>query len=431
MKPIAGAGPSTNTTVRMVVAVAIGNMMEWYDFALTATLAQYLAPVFFPSSTPISGLLNVLVVFGIAFVFRPLGGWLLGPLGDRRGRMFALVVAFGMMATATAVVGMLPAQASIGLAAPILLVLARIIQGVSAGGEAGLSVTYLMEQAPPHQRAFLTSFQQASSIGGFLFATLMVWTLTTLLGSAEMAAWGWRVAFLLAAPFGLIGLYIRHKLEETPDFKVLAQTGQITTTPIRTALRVNGRMIIRVAALSAFQNVGYYTAYAYFPGHMQRLGFAPGDVTLASTMVLLLAMVTVPVFGFISDVVGRRPVLSFASGAALVVTVPLFALMGGLGFFGVVACQVLMALTVAAYNSTTGATYAEGMDAQTRAGSVSIGYSIGTVVFAAPTLYVMTLINTTIASSWAPGLYMAVAALISLVAALTMPKVPAAATVPA
>ena len=413
-------GLNAGSTARMVAAIAIGNMMEWYDFALTATLATYLAPVFFPSSTPISGLLNVLVVFGIAFVFRPLGGWLLGPLGDRKGRIHALVIAFGAMAAATACVGLMPSQATLGMGAPVLLTLARIVQGVSAGGEAGLSVTYLMEQAPANRRAFLTSFQQASSIGGFLFATLTVWALSTLLGPAAMAAWGWRVAFLLAVPFGLIGLYVRYHLGETPDFTVLTQTGRVTTTPVRTAWRVNGRMILRVAALSAFQNVGYYTAYAYFPGHMQRLGFAPGAVTLASTTVLVLAMLTVPMFGLIADVAGRRPVLCWASGAALVATVPLFALMGSLGFASVVACQVLLALTVAAYNSTTGTVYAEGMDAQTRAGSVSIGYSIGTVLFAAPTLYVMTLINTTVAATWAPGLYMTLAALISLAAALTM-----------
>jgi MHS family proline/betaine transporter-like MFS transporter len=421
-------GPRTNMGARTVIAVAIGNMMEWYDFALTAFLAQYLAPAFFPHSTPMSGLLNVLVVFGIAFVFRPLGGWLLGPLGDRKGRMFALVLAFGMMAVATACVGLMPPEASIGAAAPILLVLARIVQGVSAGGEAGLSVTYLMEQAPLHRRAFFTSFQQASSIGGFLFATLVVGLSTAFIGSAEMAAWGWRVPFLLAVPFGLIGLYIRGKLQETPDFEALTQSGQVTATPIRTAFRSNGPMILRVAAISAFQNVGYYTAYAYFPGHVQRLGYSPGAVTLASTFTLLIAMVTVPAFGLLADLVGRRAVLSVASGAALLLAIPLFVLMGSIGFAGVIACQVLLALTVAAYNSTTGTTYAEGMDAQTRAGSVSIGYSIGTIIFASPTLYVMTLINSTIAASWAPGVYMAVAALISLVAVLTMPKakVPAA-----
>ena len=417
--------PSSSGIVRTVVAVAIGNMMEWYDFALTATLAQYLAPVFFPRSTPLSGFLNVLVVFGIAFVFRPLGGWLLGPLGDRKGRMLALVLSFGMMAIATALVGLMPSESTIGALAPIMLVAARIIQGVSAGGEAGLSVTYLVEQAPPTRRAFFTSFQQASSIGGFLFATLVVWSMTTMVGPEGMAAGGWRVPFLLAVPFGLIGLYIRSRLNETADFMALEQAGQVTSTPIRTAFRTNGRMILRVAALSAFQNVGYYTAYAYFPGHMQRLGFAPGLVTLASTLTLLLAMVAVPLFGFLSDLVGRRPVLATASAAALVLTIPLFALMGSLGFEGVVACQVLLAFTVAAYNSTTGTTYAEGMDAQTRAGSVSIGYSIGTVVFAAPTLYVMTLINTTISASWAPGLYMALAALISLAAVATMPRAPA------
>ena len=168
-----------------------------------------MAPVFFPRSTPLSGFLNVLVVFGIAFVFRPVGGWILGPLGDRKGRMFALVLAFGMMAVATACVGLMPAEGTIGAAAPVLLVLARIIQGVSAGGEAGLSVTYLVEKAPAHRRAFFTSFQQASSIGGFLFATLVVWLMTMAVGTSGMAAGGWRVPFLLAVPFGLVGVDFR------------------------------------------------------------------------------------------------------------------------------------------------------------------------------------------------------------------------------
>ncbi len=237
-----------------------------------------------------------------------------------------------------------------------------------------------------------------------------------------MTSWGWRIPFLLALPFGAVGLYIRWKLDETSEFLALAEQGQVAKSSIRDTLRSSGRVILSIAAISAFQNVGYYTAYAYFSGYMHRLGFGAGAVSTATTVTLIVAAASVPVFGRLSDAIGRRKILLAASGTALVVTVPLFALMGTLGYGGVLVCQIVLALTVAAYNSTTSATYAEMSEARTRAGSVTIGFNLGSLIFAAPTLYVMTLIETKFSVSWAPGIYMAIAALISVVAVVGMSR---------
>jgi MHS family proline/betaine transporter-like MFS transporter len=413
---------SVRSDTRTVVAVAAGNIMEWYDFGLYAFMATYLAPNFFAGRSPISGVLNVLLVFGLAFLFRPLGGLLLGPLGDRKGRLFSLLLTFLGMTVATVAVGILPTQAAIGMAAPMLLVLARIVQGIAAGGESGLAITYLTEKAPAHRRGFYSSFVQASSIAGFLLATLVTWLTLTWVDPADLTSWGWRIPFLLALPFGLVGLYIRWKLEETPEFTAMARDAEIADKPARTALRRDWRVILRIAAISAFQNVGYYTAYTYFSGYLHRHGFDTGSVSRASTVTLVIAIVTVPLFGLLSDKVGRKPVLTGAALTALVITVPAFALMSGLGYAGIVVCQILLALTVAAFNSTTGAMYSELTHARTRAGSVTIGFNLGSLLFAAPTLYVMTLIETTFSTSWAPGIYMAVAALVSVVAVFTLPR---------
>jgi MFS transporter, MHS family, proline/betaine transporter len=413
-----------NMRTKTVVAVALGNAMEWYDFALTAFLATQLAKNFFPQSTPLTGLLNVLAVFGIAFVFRPLGGLVLGPLADSKGRMFSLLITLGVMASATFCVGLLPTESSVGVLAPVLLVLLRILQGFSAGAETGTAVTYLIEHSSPRHRGFVCSFVQASSICGFLIASLVIFLVNRALSPPEMGDWGWRIPFLLALPFGLVSFYIRWKLEETPEFRQLQLSGHVSKTPFTTAITRNWRALVQIAAMSAVQFVGYYTAFAYFPGHLTRLGFAPAQVATATTFTLISAALVVPAFGALSDVVGRKPVLLGAALALLVLPVPLFAAMPSLSLPWVIFCQVAMAMAVAAYNSSTGVTNAESLEVSTRAATMSIGFNIGTILFGAPTLYVMTLINTTILVSWAPGLYVAAAAAISLLGVATLRRSP-------
>ena len=416
--------PSENTSSaakrKIIIATALGNGMEWYDFALYGYLATYLAANFFPSATPISGFLNVMLVFGIAFVFRPLGGWVLGPIGDRKGRQYALILTIAIMATSTFCVGLLPSQASIGIAAPILLVTMRCIQGFSAGGEQGPAITYLAEHAPEGRRGFFASFIQSSSIAGFLTAAATVTILTSVLSDAQMKDWGWRIPFLLALPLGLVGLYIRYNLNETPEFERLKSKGDITDRPIAEAFERDLRPMVRVAGIVALQSAGYYTVFAYFPGHLQRMGFTPSQGTSAAMYSLALAMVLVPAFGHLSDRVGRKPVLLSAALALLILTIPVFAILGQLSFLCVVVCQLILTTAVAAYNGVVNSAYAESLDARTRSGALSIGFNMGALIFGAPALYVMTLLNTSISAPWAPGVYVAVTAAISLVAVATL-----------
>jgi hypothetical protein len=208
---------------RALGAAVIGNVLEWYDFAVYAFLATVLARKFFPSGDELSALLATFAVFGVGFVVRPLGGVIIGRLGDRRGRKIALSLTIVLMALGTVMIGLLPSYESIGVGATALLVAARLLQGFSAGGEWGSSTAFIVEWAPPKRRGLFGSLQQASVAGGFLLGSLTAASLSTWLGPAALEAWGWRVPFLFGGLLGPIGLYMRRNIEETPPFKAAMQ----------------------------------------------------------------------------------------------------------------------------------------------------------------------------------------------------------------
>ena len=200
-------------------------MLEWYDFAVYAFLATVLARKFFPGGDELSALLATFAVFGVGFVVRPLGGILIGRLGDRRGRKIALSLTIVLMALGTVMIGLLPSYESIGVGASALLVAARLLQGFSAGGEWGSSTAFIVEWAPPQRRGLFGSLQQASVAGGFLLGSLTAASLSTWLSPAALEAWGWRVPFLFGGLLGPIGLYMRRNIEETPPFKAATSCG--------------------------------------------------------------------------------------------------------------------------------------------------------------------------------------------------------------
>lgn len=413
---------SSSGVARIVIGGALGNAMEWYDFALYGYLAATMGKVFFPTESSINGLLNLFAIFGIAFLVRPLGGWILGPLGDRRGRQFALVFSLVLMSVATFAVALIPSASTIGVAAPVILIALRLVQGFSAGGEFGPAVTYIAEHAPANRRGFLASFIQFSSIAGFLVASLVVTGVVAFVPQESLVTWGWRIPFLLALPAGAIGIYIRLRLQETPEFSALLSQRKVIRNPVTVALRREWRAVLRVAGIVALQQVAYYTVFTYLTSHVVRLGLSKTVASAATTAALVLAMLLVPVMGAVSDRIGRRPVLLTASAAFAIASVPIFTLIGMASPAVVIICQLLLAVGVAAYNAVTNATYAEYLHAQTRTGALSIGFNMGTMVFGAPALYVMTLLNARVGTSWAPAIYVVVAAVISGIAVLTLPR---------
>jgi MFS transporter, MHS family, proline/betaine transporter len=221
------------TVLRATIGASIGNLVEWFDFAVYGYLATTLAVVFFPSGNPTASLLSTFAVFAAAFFVRPLGGLFFGPLGDRIGRQRVLATVIILMSLATFAIGLLPGYATIGIWAPLLLVVCRLLQGFSAGGEFGGGATFLAEYSPDDRRGYMVSWLEFSTLIGFILGSGSVLVMNSALGEDAMIAWGWRIPFLIAGPLGIVGLYIRLRLEDTPEFRALESTGEVSESPLR------------------------------------------------------------------------------------------------------------------------------------------------------------------------------------------------------
>jgi MFS transporter, MHS family, proline/betaine transporter len=310
---------------RALVAGCVGNLVEWYDFALFGAFASVIAATFFPGQDPSAGLLATFTVFGVAFLARPAGALLFANWGDRQGRRRPLAAGILLMGLVTAGIGVLPGHDAIGWAAPFLLVVLRAGQGMAVGGETGGSVALVVEHARPDRRGRYGGWQWAT-IGLGLAAGISVAAFTTaVLPGPALRAWGWRVPFLLALPLGLVGLYVRLRLEETPGFLAVQGRDATARTPLRETLRTARRQLVVGFGVVAAVTVSFNIFYVFLPSHLATSGRAPLSRALAAAVVgLLIGGVAAPVAGRISDRVGRRPVLLTGMVALLVLTMPAF-----------------------------------------------------------------------------------------------------------
>ena len=309
---------------RVVTAAVLGNALEWYDFTVYAFLAPLIARQFFSRSTPTVALLSTFAVFGVGFVARPLGGILIGAIGDRRGRKFALLLTIGLMATGTVLIGLLPGYATIGLAAPALLVLARALQGFSAGGEWGSSASFLAEWAPAHRRGLLGSCHTGSIFLGQLGGTAAAAALSTLLGPAAMGSWGWRVPFLLGALIGPLGLLARRRIDETPVFRASREehAGSEAAPPLP------WRIMAFAFCFVAVQSVAIYVFLSYFPTFLQQsLHWSAGRALWSTALATVFTGIAVVGSGALSDRIGRKPVLVASCLVFLFLSYPLVRLL--------------------------------------------------------------------------------------------------------
>ena len=311
---------SHRTTRKAVTAAAIGNATEWYDFGVYSYLAVTIGLVFYPSQAGGVQLIATFTTFAAAFLVRPLGGMFFGPLGDRVGRKQVLAITMLLMAVSTFSIGLIPSAESIGIAAPILLLFARMLQGFSTGGEYGGATTFIAEYAPDKRRGFLASWLEFGTVSGYVAGASVVTVMTLFVGSDAMLDWGWRIPFLLALPLGAIGLYLRLKLEDTPVFQENTEgfakdtQGQRRKGQFRATILDQWHPILLCIGLVLAFNVNNYMVTAYMPTYLDaELGYSEttGLVLTLGAMVLMLASVTF--FGRLSDRVGRRPVLASGS----------------------------------------------------------------------------------------------------------------------
>jgi len=421
-----GAGPDVpqveeTTLRRAIVGASIGNTVEWFDFATYSFLAVTLAAVFFPSGNPTAALLSTFAIFAAAFFVRPLGGLFFGPLGDKIGRQRVLATVIILMSLSTFVIGLLPPYATIGVWAPLLLVVARCLQGFSAGGEFGGASTFLAEYSPDDRRGFLVSWLEFSTLIGFLMGSILVLLLTTVLPEDALVSWGWRIPFLLAGPLGIVGLYIRLRLEDTPEFRALKESGEVARSPLRESITENWKQILQVGGLVIIQNVGFYVVLSYMTTYFQDpLGFSPTAASLSTTITLLVGMALIPPLGALSDRVGRKPLLLASCIGYVVLTYPLFLLLNTGNLFAAILAQVALGALLAVFISTSIAALTELFPTRVRYGGFSIGYNLSVAIFGGSSPYLAQYVVSSTGSPLSPAFIVIIAAVATLLVVLTI-----------
>ncbi|MFF9121779.1 glycine betaine/L-proline transporter ProP [Streptomyces sp. NPDC014889] len=400
---------------RAVKAAALGNAMEWFDFGVYSYIAVTLGKVFFPSGNPSAQLLSTFGAFAAAFLVRPLGGMVFGPLGDRIGRQKVLAFTMIMMAVGTFAIGLIPSYATIGVGAPLLLLAARLVQGFSTGGEYAGASTFIAEFAPDKRRGFLGSWLEFGTLAGYIGGAGLVTLMTALLSSDQMTSWGWRIPFLIAGPMGIIGLYLRMRLEETPAFAAEADRCESSRrkVPLREMIAGQWKALLLCVGLVLVFNVTDYMLLSYMPSYLTSvLKYDETHGLLVVLCVMALMMIVQPFAGALTDRVGRRPVIAAGCAGFLFLSVPALLLIrqGSLVAvgLGMAALGLLLVCFTAAMPSALPALF----PTRVRYGSLSIGFNISVSLFGGTTPLVVTALIGATGNLMMPAYYMMAASLI-------------------
>jgi MHS family alpha-ketoglutarate permease-like MFS transporter len=376
------ADVSTRQRLRSIFSGSIGNLVEWYDWYVYSAFALYFAKSFFPKGDQTAQLLNTAAIFAVGFLARPLGGWLMGIYADKHGRKSALFLSVLLMCAGSLIIALTPSYASIGVLAPTLLVVARLLQGLSVGGEYGTSATYLSEVASADQRGFYSSFQYVTLIMGQLLAlALLILMQQFLLTPAQLEAWGWRIPFLIGAGCALVAMRLRGSMEETQSFQNLQKKAP-TKSPMRRLLQ-HPRAILTVVGLTMGGTVAFYTYTIYMQKFLANtVGLSKDQATLISGAALFLFALLQPLVGSLSDRIGRRPILISFGVLGTILTVPILTGISHThdpltAFLLIMAALVI----VSGYTSINAVVKAELFPAEVRALGVGLPYALTVSVF--------------------------------------------------
>ncbi|MFJ2175704.1 glycine betaine/L-proline transporter ProP [Streptomyces sp. NPDC087851] len=417
---------------RAVKAASLGNAMEWFDFGIYSYLAVTIGHVFFPSGNPTIELLSSFATFAVAFLVRPLGGMFFGPLGDRLGRKKILALTMMLMAVGTFAIGLIPSYDTIGLWAPALLILFRLVQGFSTGGEYGGASTFIAEYAPDKRRGYFGSFLEFGTLAGYVGAAGLVTALTAILGSDSMEAWGWRVPFLIGGPLGLVGLYLRLRLDETPAFQKLeaasahaseaADTVEATTKDDLTKIfRQYWPSLILCIALVGAYNITDYMLLSYMPTYLSdQLGYSETHGLLILLGVMVALMLVISQVGKLSDRYGRKPLLMTGMLGFFFLSLPAFLLIKQGSIPAVVAGMLMLGLSLVCLLGTMSAALPALFPTNVRYGSLSVGYNLSASLFGGTTPLVITGLISLTGDDLMPAYYAMAAALVGVIAVACM-----------
>ncbi|MGV9557869.1 MFS transporter [Streptomyces sp. NPDC003401] len=414
---------------RAVGASALGNCMEWFDFGVYSYLAATIGKVFFPGASPGAQLISSFATFAAAFVVRPLGGLVFGPLGDRIGRQKVLATTMIMMALGTFAIGLIPSYATIGIAAPVLLLLARMVQGFSTGGEYGGATTFVAEYSPDRRRGFLSSWLDFGTFVGYALGSALVTVLNLALTDDQMLSWGWRLPFLIAGPLGVIGLYMRMKLEESPAFqqqldeheKSLAQKS--AGGEFKAIVTRHWRPLLVCMGLVLLYNVTNYMVTGFLPTYQtETLGrsSSSADVLVLIGMVWIVLLITF--LGRLSDRVGRRPVYAVSAAGMIVLAVPSFQLIKMHGTWPPVVGVLVLSTLLACFAAPSAATLPALFPTAVRYAAMGIGFNIAVAAFGGTTPLVTEALVGATGDDLVPAYYLMLAGAIGLVTVKFLPE---------
>ncbi len=414
--------PSASHRLRSIIGGSVGNLVEWYDWYAYSAFSLYFAKSFFPPADQTVQLLNAAAVFAVGFLMRPLGGWLMGRYADRHGRRTALTASVLLMCAGSLLIAITPSYASIGIAAPALLVIARMMQGVSVGGEYGASATYLSEMAGAKHRGFWSSFQYVTLIMGQLLALGVLLVLQRTMSVPDLEAWGWRIPFVLGALCALVAVWLRRGMVETTAFTRSRTPGEAPASTMRT-LMAHPRAVATVVGLTAGGTVAFYTFTTYAQKFLvNTAGFTKADATLISAASLAIFMCVQPLVGAISDRVGRRPVLMTFGVVGTLGTLPLLTALADARSFGAALLLLTLALlAVSGYTAINAVVKAELFPTHVRALGVAFPYAIAVSVFGGTAEYLALWFKNMGHESWFYW-YVTVCVAVSLVVYAAMPE---------
>lgn len=411
------------TLHQAILGSALGNAVEWFDYAVYGYLVIYISQLFLGGTGDGSGLgvFYAFLILAVSFFFRPLGGIILGPLGDRIGRQKVLVFTILMMTCATAAIGLLPTVEAAGMVGPILLILLRIIQGFSAGGEYGGAAVFMAEYAPDKRRGFYGSFLEMGTLAGTTAGAALCTILILIVGDEGMLAGWWRLPFLVTLPLGLTALWIRVRLEEPPVFSEASAKHETSKKPFRDLLRRYWRQILVLMGFVVLLNVAYYLILTYMPAYLSSaLGHTTAQGNFMLVLVMLAMIVVIAPMGALTDRIGRKPLLMAAAIGYIVLAVPAFMLINSestfLQFTGLGILGILLVALIASVSSTLPAIF----PTQVRYSGFAIGYNVSTAIFGGTAAAVNEGLIDATGSNLVPGFYLMAAGVIGLIAILCM-----------
>ncbi|MGW6975732.1 glycine betaine/L-proline transporter ProP [Streptomyces sp. NPDC054952] len=417
---------------RAVKAASLGNAMEWFDFGIYSYLAVTLGHVFFPSGSDTTQLLSSFATFAVAFLVRPLGGMFFGPMGDRLGRKKVLALTMIMMAVGTFAIGLIPSHDTIGVGAPVLLIVFRMLQGFSTGGEYGGASTFIAEYAPDKRRGFFGSFLEIGTLAGYVGAAGLVTALYALLDDPQMDAWGWRIPFLVAGPLGLVGLYLRLRLDETPAFRKL-EGGKVRATEAADRVETIAKgdlaqifrqywptLILCVCLVGAY-SITDYMLLSYMPTYLSdELGYSETHGLLILIGVMIFLMLLISQVGKLSDRFGRKPLLMAGMVGFFVLSLPSFLLIRQGGIPAITLGMLMLGLSLVCLLGTMSSALPALFPTHVRYGSLSVAYNLSASIFGGTTPLLITALISWSGTNLMPAYYAMAAGLVGIIAVACM-----------